>query len=249
MARVTVASELSLDVARSTTRAVAASRHRVPQTLATAMSTDSSGRQASDHPSLNVPVPLVRAGAPPVDRRARRSRCSSRDAREVVGLAQVQLERLARAGPSRAAAAGRSRGGPPPAGRSAPRRGRCPGVRRRRRRGSPARRSSSSPWHSTDRVASVTSASPASGRPRIVATASASRTASMTWADDTGRSFSRSRPATLVSHRGTTWSGVREQVVVPPGRLDPRAVARRVRQPGVRPRDPGHHRPSPSASP
>ena len=30
----------------------------------------------------------------------------------------------------------------------------------------------------------------------------------MTWADDTGRSFSRSRPATLVSQRGTTWSGV-----------------------------------------
>ena len=67
----------------------------------------------------------------------------------------------------------------------------------------------------------------------------------MTWADDTGRSFSRSRPATLVSHRGTTWSGVGEQVVVPPGRLDPRAVARRVRQAGVRPRDPGHHRPRP----
>ena len=85
MARVTVASELSLDVARSTTRAVAASRTDVPQTLATAMSTDSSGRQASDHPSLNVPVPLVRAGVPQ-SIPSTRSRCSSRDRARSLGL-------------------------------------------------------------------------------------------------------------------------------------------------------------------
>ena len=61
----------------------------------------------------------------------------------------------------------------------------------------------SSPSHMTALVASVTSARPASGRPRITASVSASRTASMTCADDTGRSRARSTPATRVIHRTT----------------------------------------------
>ena len=53
----------------------------------------------------------------------------------------------------------------------------------------------------TDLVASLTSASPASGRPRSAASVSASRTASMTCAEETGRSWPRSTPATWVSQR------------------------------------------------
>ncbi|CAM5528392.1 hypothetical protein SMICM304S_07069 [Streptomyces microflavus] len=56
----------------------------------------------------------------------------------------------------------------------------------------------SEPSHITARTASVVSLSPASGRPRIAASVSASRTASMTWAVETNRSSSRSSPATLV---------------------------------------------------
>ena len=79
MARVTVASELSVDVARSTTRAVAAARTDVPQTLATAMSTDSSGCQASDHASLNVPGAASSAPACP-------SRCRAPGAGAAAGI-------------------------------------------------------------------------------------------------------------------------------------------------------------------
>ena len=65
----------------------------------------------------------------------------------------------------------------------------------------------SSPSQRTARVASVTSASPASGRRRSPASVSASRTASITAALETGRSRVRRAPATLVSQRVTGRSG------------------------------------------
>ena len=61
--------------------------------------------------------------------------------------------------------------------------------------------SRSLPSHSTARAASVTSSRPASGRPRSAASASASRTDSITCADDTGTPSSRSTAAAFASHR------------------------------------------------
>jgi hypothetical protein len=79
----------------------------------------------------------------------------------------------------------------------------------------------SDPSHITARTASVVSVSPASGRPRIAARVSASRTASMTWADDTGRSSSRSSPATLVIQRTTGRSGAVNRCRYQPGEAIP----------------------------
>ncbi len=79
----------------------------------------------------------------------------------------------------------------------------------------------SSPSQSTARVASVTSASPASGRPRSVASASASRTDSMTCALDTGRSCARRTPATRVIQRVTVRSGAVKRWWYQPGDSTP----------------------------
>ena len=79
----------------------------------------------------------------------------------------------------------------------------------------------SSPSHSTARVASVTSVSPASGRVRRLARVSASRTASMTWALEVGRSLARSARATLVSQRTTVCSGAVHRWWYQPGELTP----------------------------
>ncbi|SLH66360.1 Uncharacterised protein [Mycobacteroides abscessus subsp. abscessus] len=79
----------------------------------------------------------------------------------------------------------------------------------------------SSPPHITDRTASVTSDSPASGRSRSVASVCASRTASMTCALDTGRSCARNTPATLVSHRAIGCSGVVNRWWYQPGESMP----------------------------
>ena len=92
----------------------------------------------------------------------------------------------------------------------------------------------SSPSQSTARVASVTSVRPASGRDRRLARVSASRTASMTWALETGRSRSRSARATLVSQRVIGLVGRGPQVVVPARRGDPGAVPAGAGQPLVR---------------
>ena len=86
---------------------------------------------------------------------------------------------------------------------------------------STSRVAASSPSHSTARVASTTSARPASGRPRIVARVSASRTASITCALETGRSCSRSSAATWVIHRVTTWSGAVNRWWYQPGEVMP----------------------------
>lgn len=75
----------------------------------------------------------------------------------------------------------------------------------------------SEPSHITARTASVVSLSPASGRPRIAARVSASRTASMTCAEDTGRSSSRRSPATLVIQRVTGRSGAVNRCRYQPG--------------------------------
>ena len=79
----------------------------------------------------------------------------------------------------------------------------------------------SSPSTSTDLVASVTSSNPASCRPRRVASASASRTASITLALETGRSAARSTRATLVSHRVTVRSGWLNRCWYQPGEVIP----------------------------
>ena len=98
---------------------------------------------------------------------------------------------------------------------------------------------SGSPSHSTASAASVTSASPASGRPRSVASASASRVASITCADEVGTPSARSTPAASTSQRGTTSSARGEQVVVPARRAHAGAVAGPGGEPPVRPRHPG----------
>ena len=63
--------------------------------------------------------------------------------------------------------------------------------------------SRSLPSHRTARADSVTSSRPASGRPRSAASASASRTDSITCEDDAGTPSSRSTAAALASHRST----------------------------------------------
>jgi hypothetical protein len=63
--------------------------------------------------------------------------------------------------------------------------------------------SRSLPSHSTARAASVTSSRPASGRPRSAASAAASRTDSMTCADEAGTPSSRRTAAARASHRST----------------------------------------------
>ena len=81
--------------------------------------------------------------------------------------------------------------------------------------------SRSLPSQSTARVASVTSSSPASGRPRSAASASASRTASMTCADDAGMPSSRSTAAARASHRSMGWPGAENRWSYQPGELTP----------------------------
>ena len=193
---------------------------------------------------------LVRALPCPSRSRGTRSRCSRRDLRGRVRLRRSSsiglLERVhARAAAVRAVARRSASSGTAGASSgTAPRRSPTTSVA-----GHVARRQLARPGTAPTGVASVTSASPASGRPRSVASASASRTASMTWADDTGRSCSRSRAGDLGQPPRHDVVGRGEQVVVPARRVDARAVARRVRQPRVRPRDPGQHRLAPSACP
>lgn len=79
----------------------------------------------------------------------------------------------------------------------------------------------SEPSHITARTASVVSPSPGNGRPRITASVSASRTASMTWAGETIRSSSRNSPATLVIHRSTGRSGALNRWPYQPGESIP----------------------------
>ena len=67
---------------------------------------------------------------------------------------------------------------------------------------------------------------PACGRTRSAASASASRTASISCAGEASRPSSRSSRATRASQRSTMRSSVAEQVVVPAGRGHARAVAR-----------------------
>ncbi len=79
----------------------------------------------------------------------------------------------------------------------------------------------SEPSHITARTASRVSVRPGSGRPRIAARVSASRTASMTCAEETCRSSSRSSPATLVSHRSTGRSRAAKRWAYQPGEVIP----------------------------
>ena len=127
-----------------------------------------------------------------------RSRCSSRTASQVGRLAQVQLDRAARRAsrlqPQPPGAAPR---GPPPAAPAASPPGTVaePLADHQPRGDQLEQHVVAVAQHRP--VASVTSASPASGRPRSAASVSASRTASMTCALETGRSSSRSTPATV----------------------------------------------------
>ncbi len=81
--------------------------------------------------------------------------------------------------------------------------------------------SRSLPSHSTAWAASVTSSSPASGRPRSAASASASRTASITCADEAGMPASRSTAAALASHRSTGCPGQENRWSYQPGERMP----------------------------
>ena len=81
--------------------------------------------------------------------------------------------------------------------------------------------SRSLPSHSTERAASVTSSRPASGRPRSAASASASRTDSMTCADDTGMPSSRRTAAALASHLSMGCPGEENRWSYQPGERMP----------------------------
>ena len=105
--------------------------------------------------------------------------------------------------------------------------------------GDEADRIRSSPSQSTARVASVTSVSPASGRPRRLARVSASRTASITWALDTGRSLRRAALRPPGQPAGDRLVGGGPQVVYQPGEVDAGAVPGGGGEPGMGPRHPG----------
>ena len=77
--------------------------------------------------------------------------------------------------------------------------------------------SRSLPSQSTARAASVTSSRPASGRPRSAASAPASRTVSMTCADEAGMPSSRRTAAARASHRSTGWPGEANRWSYQPG--------------------------------
>ena len=193
----------------------------VPHTEASTTSTAKSGRHASSHVSRKVPVertcPTV---VFPHRMPSRPSRCSSRERSRSVG---VRRSRSLTAGTgsrfirSRRVVAARSLssgtvGVPSGTSPSA-----SPTTNRRVTRS----RVTSLPSQITARVASVTSASPASGRPRSTARVSARRTASITWALDTGRSSARSTAATWVSQSATVCSGVANRCAYQPGDSTP----------------------------
>ena len=93
------------------------------------------------------------------------------------------------------------------------------------------------------RVASFSSASPGSGRPRRAARALARRTASMVCAQEPSMSSSRSRRPPAVSHRSSTSSLGRPTDVHTSRGIHAGAVATGRRQPVVRPGNPGRARP------
>lgn len=200
--------------------AVAAATTVVPHTPASATRTDSSGSQRSRQVSRKVPVLLRDAEGSPHSTPRSRSRCSS-----LLRSASVSLRRSSSSSRSSASGLSRSR-------RWSRARSRCNGTAGADSGTSPSTspttsrsRTSASgtsePSHITARTASVVSVSPGSGRPRIAASVSASRTASMTCADDTIRSSSRSSRATLVIQRSTGRSGAANRCPYQPGESMP----------------------------
>ena len=81
--------------------------------------------------------------------------------------------------------------------------------------------SRSLPSHSTACAASVTSSRPASGRPRSAASAAASRTDSITCADDAGTPSARRTAAARASHRSMGWPGDENKWSYQPGERMP----------------------------
>ncbi|CAM5654358.1 hypothetical protein SGRIM128S_09354 [Streptomyces griseomycini] len=200
--------------------AVAAASTVVPHTPASAIRTDSSGSQRSRQVSRKVPVLPREAAGSPQATPSNRSRCSS-----LLRPASVSLRRSSSS--SRSAASGFSR-----SRRWIRARSRCSGTAGAVAGTSPSTSPTTSrsctsasgtsePSHITARTASVVSPSPGSGRPRSAASVPASRTASMTCADDTIRSSSRSSPATLVIHRSTGRSGAPNRCPYQPGESMP----------------------------
>ena len=76
-------------------------------------------------------------------------------------------------------------------------------------------------------------------RPRRLASVSASRTASITWALETGRSRSRSARATLVSQRAMVWSGAVHRWWYQPGEVIPAPYPLALASRWCGPRHPG----------
>ncbi len=199
---------------------VAAPSTVVPHTPASATRTESSGSHRSRHVSRNVPVLPRDATGSPQPMPSSRSRCSS-----LLRAASVSLRRSSSSSRSSASGLRRSR-------RWSRARSRCSGTAGAASGTSPStspttslsctrESGTSEPSHITARTASVVSVSPASGRPRIAASVSASRTASMTWADETSLSSSRSSPATLVIQRSTGRSGAENRWPYHPGEAIP----------------------------
>ena len=188
--------------ARSISLLVAAASTVVPHADATTMSTAKSGFHATSQPSLKVPEPLTSSGTPQsIDKAA--SRCSRTDFARSGGLRKSNtssrtmgsiLSRAERATARRSASRGT-------VGASV---GVDPNCSPITSSSVISRITVSSPSHITASVASLTSASPGSGRRRSVDRLSASRAASMMCADEIAMSLARNRCATLISHRVIT---------------------------------------------
>ncbi len=193
----------------------------VPHWAASAIRTANSGCQQSRQLSRKVPVEATweRTGTPQSTPSSRR-RCSSRERAASVSLRRSRSRsRGSGAGLSRRVRWSRARSRwSGTAGASS---GTEPSASPITNRSRTSARATSEPSHITARTASSVSVSPASGRPRSPARARASRTASMTCAEETGWSSARSRPAARVSQPGSGSPSVRCRWWYQPGETIP----------------------------
>ena len=193
------------------------------------IATDSSGRQRSFQVSRKVPVPRTRSSATsPQPMPSTPSRCRNTERPPVGLLAQVERRAFALSGSifslsarARARRSASSGTGGAPSGTRAELLAdhQVPGDERGREIVAVAHAPTGSPR--------LTSASPASGRPRSTARVSASRTASITCADETGRSWLAQHPGHPGQPAGDGLVGHGEQVVVPARATSSRRRSRR----------------------
>ena len=197
------------------TQLVAADSTVVPYPDATTIATANSGCHWTRQPSLNVPVPEIAIGFPHGMPRIR-NRWSNRDFPRSVSLRRSSTRSFASGAIGRRndLACWRRSASSGTRGASS---GTVPSCSPITRSLVTNARTGSAPLHITARADSCTSSRPATGRPRITASVSASLVASMAWALDTGRSCRRSTRATSVNQRATTLSSQEKRCWYQPG--------------------------------